>query len=249
MSSLGFFFICLASALTTSVFAQGTNPNEDLIKSGNYNIQNCDAGKSGSMAEELQTLLPMIKKNLQAVRNDAALGTKSQHGFSALFKSDANIDHVSATYRRMALGFPVNLPPPRPGSRRNPALSIASPTILCIKPEAQPNVARGCRYNPEFASILEDQYVQLCPSFWEFDDEPESSHCPRLWRNTLFPNNDALSKNKEAILVHELAHLYGIHRLPKVESETYALVDAVKLSEADSLLNAANFAFYYAGKH
>lgn len=239
-SFIVFLYCLLAYPFSNPVLSKAL----DVARSGNYVIRNCNAGESGSMAEQLQTLLPQIYDNLQGVIADAALGTNSQHGFSALFKKNDSIDFVQGIFKAMAAGKPV--PIHTEGRTTNPLLNLGWPTIVCVDPEEQPNIARGCA--TELVPAGNDgQYVMLCPLFWEIEKEAASWDCPRVRRNTLTPNDDTLAVNQQAALVHELAHMYGV-TLPNKDDESYRIGDAVDLDEENSLQNAANFAYFYAGK-
>ena len=96
----------------------------------------------------------------------------------------------------------------------------------------------------------------LCPSFWQLPLLPDKQLCPKLRRNTLTPNDARLTLNAQTQLVHELAHLQGVGggggsnglNWQNGDYEPYLIQDAVALSANDSVNNAQNFAFYFAGE-
>lgn len=96
----------------------------------------------------------------------------------------------------------------------------------------------------------------LCPVFWKLHFGPDHRMCPRLRKNKLTPNGDVLTYNAQSQIVHELAHLYGVgigggkdpYGYRKGNYEPYLIQETVDLNAADSVNNAQNFAFYFAGK-
>lgn len=240
---------CLGLALSFLIVA--LSQSLDHVSSGRYQIRNCDAGRTGSMAADLQALLPQIYDNIQAVITDVKLGTASRHGYAAFFHNNNNIDYVQDIFMKIAAGSLVPLHNAE-GRTTNPILNMGLPTIVCIRPgdPAVSGLYEGCKDLSNIAGH-KDNFILLCPSFWEFDDEPESFDCPRLRKNTLTPNDETLANNKQATLVHELAHLYGVTsglRWQDGHFEAYKVRDATDLDEKDALKNAPNFAYYYAGR-
>ena len=82
------------------------------------------------------------------------------------------------------------------------------------------------------------------------EQTPATSDCPRVRRNRLTPDDDMLTMNQEAILVHELVHLYGVRPFAswlQGDFESYKVGECVNLESSVKLTNAANFAYYYSG--
>ncbi|KAL6719042.1 hypothetical protein ACLMJK_003277 [Lecanora helva] len=201
------------------------------------------------MAADLQATLDRIWSNLQVVIEDAGRGTASQYGFETFFHGNNNIPYVQKVYRSIAKGYPVKQE--TRGRAVNPLLNLGFPTIVCIQP-GDPETAiphATCETEPwMLAARASDNFIALCPSFWELDSEATIDKCPRLRRNTLFPDSDALTSNQEALLVHELSHMYGVVPLKSFYEgvhETYAVREAANLDERSALRNAPNYAYYY----
>ena len=222
---------------------------EDTIGTGNYLIHLCSSGGSSSNASYLQQLLPQIQINLQAVIADAKQGTASRHGYGALFKTDENIEKVMSTYQDMSNGSDILLHT-MPGSPR-PGLLATRPTFVCINdiPETEAFYEACMNNNTDtpLTHLADSGLVILCPLFWEQRKAAVARiDCPRLYGNSLSPNSMQLSLNQEAMIVHELAHLYAdVNGWP---NEIMNVQDAVNLNASASLSNANNYALYYAGQ-
>jgi len=136
------------------------------------------------------------------------------HGYSAFFKTTENIQNITAIYQNMAAGSLVSKIHESPGRNINP-LNLAWPSLVCIQegdPATAEYYAAGTTgpLGGRLIAGIAAQYVMLCPNFWVLPEEPEISRCPRVRRNTLTPNDDALVLNQQTQLVHELTHLYGV---------------------------------------
>lgn len=236
--------------------------DKSVVFSGEYQIIKCNAGQPNSMASKLQTLLPKIWTNLQGVLADAAKGTSSTHGYSAFFKTNDNLQTVQTAYQNMAAGKAVSVTASSTSQGRNiNPLNLARPSIVCLQ-EGDPSTAEqylACTTGPLAGHLLAGtaaQFVMLCPNFFVIPEEPNVGACPRLRRNTMTPNDDSLVLNQQTQLVHELAHVYGIgggvdgrgRNWRQGEYEPYLLQEVIDLNASDSVNNAQNFAFYYAGK-
>ena len=251
MPSMELSYWLLAFVFAQTIFSQAQN--QDVTTSGTYIIKECGVGVAGSHAAQLQALLPNIYAKLQEVIADASLGTNSQHGYATFFQTNDNIQHVQGIFRNIANGPPIGLPK-SPGRATNPLLNFGWPTIVCIE-DGNPSVAGimdGCKIG--INAGIQDNFVALCPVFWDLQPSAASGlggDCPRVRRNTLTPNDDTLAVNQEGVLVHELAHIYGVKSDLKWQDgdfETYNIGDVADLGEADALVNAANYAYYYSGK-
>lgn len=251
-------FLCLFSN-TWQILAQ---VDMSIVGSGHYQIIKCNAGQTDSMALKLQTLLPEIWNNLKAVIADATAGTSSNHGFSAFFKANDNIQTVQNVYQNMAAGNPVsvNANAVSKGRNINP-LNLAWPGLVCVQ-KGDPSTLEHylvCTTGDlagRLVAGIAGQYVMLCPAFWTLPESPYIDNCPRVRRNTLTPNDESLVLNQQSALVHELAHLYGVEGGGQTlggdwqegNYEPYLLQDCVDLSATDSANNAQNYAYYYAGQ-
>jgi len=249
MSPLSFMHLLL----TLIVLQLRLGQSLDHTSSGNYQIRNCNAGRPNSQAAELLNLLPQIYDNLVAVIEDAKKGTASDHGYEAFFHNNNNVPYVQSIFTKIAKGVPVPLQNTE-GRATNPLMNLGWPTIVCIQPGDPETLGlkSGCDEHSNVPAGTQDNYVVLCPLFWESDKEAESFDCPRVRRNTLTPNDDDLVRNQQAVLVHELVHVYGVvnHlRWQDGNFEKYKLRDAADLDEEQALRNAPNFAYYYSGQY
>ena len=249
MCSLRIAYLLRILSLLQLVFAQ----NLDLARSGLYLIRNCNAGQTGSKAEYLQNLLPQIYANLQRVIADTELGDHSTHGFEAFFHSNDSIPFVKGVYQDIATGSFIKTAMNTGGRALNPLFDYKFPTFVCIQ-DGDPQTAgmrSGCDKNFNVPAGVQDNFIILCPLFWEYEPAAESFSCPRVRRNTMTPNDDSLALNQQALLVHELSHIYGVRpdgRWQDGVMESYKIRDAFDLDEEAALKNAPNFAYYYAGK-
>ena len=250
-SAMTAFLLQLIFLLVALLFIQPSQAQLlDHTTSGSYQIRNCNAGQINSKASALQALLPQIYNNLQAVIADAELGNSSHHGFASFFYENKNIPYVQGVFKNIAAGDP--LPLAGEGRAINPLLRLGLPTIVCLQPGYQETAGlhTGCIENPNVPAATSGNFVVLCPSFWDLENEPQPYQCPRVRRNTLTPNDDSLVKNRESILIHELLHVYGLNpnsRWQDGDYEEYFVRDATDLDEEDGMKNAANYAYYYAG--
>lgn len=228
--------LCIFSlALLKSIIA------EDTVSSGNFLIHLCNSGQPDSEASKLQELLPQVYNGLQKVIADLQLGTASEHGYSTFFKDDSSIAEVQSVYQSMAAGAGVVL-----GRGRNiDPISIRHPTYICANNvPATDLLYQYCMSAPNspLMSWLNTELMPLCPLFWTIKKQAMLSDCPLVVANTLTPNDDRLLQNKEALLVGNLVHLY--HDF--LEELVVKITDASELSTSESLVNAPNYALYYA---
>lgn len=222
---------------------------EDTVSSGNYQIHLCNSGLPDSHASYLQVLLPQIYTNLQAVITDAQLGTASKRGYGAFFKTNDSIGQVIEMYQKMADGADI-LVPSVPGDSK-PGMSLEKPSFFCVNEDVAGVLAydQCLKENPNFPLVYweDSEDIVLCPLFWQHQETAVSRiDCPRLRGNTLSPNNDQLSTNQQALIVHGLVHLY--QNITKSPSDVLNIQDAVNLDAKASLVNANNYALYYAGQ-
>ena len=245
--AFGLLFSLLLTASTVTHAGTGV---DDTVSSGNYMIHLCNSGEPNSNASYLQDLLPQIYSNVQAVIADARLGIASKRGYGAFFKTDENIEEVIRVYQHIAAGSDVMIKSV-PGSKL-PGLLVARPTLVCINdvPETA-SIYHNCTYDYPDTPLVHwegSDLIALCPKFWSEKQKPTARiDCPRLRGSALSPNSMALSVNQEAMIVHQLVHMYqNVTRYP---DEKMNIQDAVDLSAAASLANANNYAFYYAGQY
>ena len=213
---------------------------EDTVSSGNYLIHLCNSEQPNSEASKLQDLLPQVWDGLQMVMADVQKGTDSLHGFSTFFKEDSSKADVLRVFQQIAAGADVISGHGRKLARR--------PTFICTDklPETS-SLYQKCIENENTAlmSWRYTEFVPVCPFFWEIKNKATLSDCPLLVSNTLTPNDNRLLTNQEALLVGVLVTLYRETNRTLITTIT----DVSQLDTSQSLLNAPNYALYYAGGH
>lgn len=228
-------FKCLSLWIFALVLLQPISA-EDTVSSGNYIIHLCNSGQPDSEASKLQDILPQVWDGLQKVISDLE-GTTSQYGYSAFFKDDSNKAEVLQIYQRMAAGANVYVGLDHISRKR--------PTFACANNVPETELAyRNCKPKTPLMSWVYTEFIFLCPLFWNMKPQTLPSDCPLVVRNTFTPNDDRLLQNQEALLVGSLVHLYHDFDSHIVVTIT----DASELSASRSLLNAPNYALYYAGE-
>lgn len=225
----------------TAAFLHFAHTQENSVWSGHYAIRYCGSGP-GSKAAKLQALLPVFWNYLQHVLTDMQQGTGSK-AYRAFFKSQGNAARVENIFRRMANGDNILIPGNGPILTR-----LLRPSILCLD-HSIPNyegLKAVCDLGFPPATIVPNrELVVLCPGFWELDEEPYYSECPRVRRNRFSPNDHRVMYNMFGTFVHEFAHAY----LGNWDTnETYKVMDAAELSAEISLKNANNYALYAASE-
>ena len=174
------------------------------------------------------------------------LGTASTYGFTAFFKTNNNRPAVQQVFQNMALGAPV----PLGGfdAEFYGGQSTAPPTFICLD-QGNPDTLvmwNFCQNHPAVAAFQlgGSNWITLCPYYWTLGGIPAARQCPSVVNNELTPNNAILVWNQFGVLVHELAHMYGV----QTDEETFMIQDAVNLDATQSVANAQNYAMYAAGR-
>ncbi len=227
-----------ASLLCQAVFAQ-----ENLVRSGNYEIRFCGKGP-GSKAAQLQRLLPQFWDDLQLVLADLERGNASK-AYRAYFKFQSNAAYVESIFQAMADGAPVQIPPLRGSPSKQSHRT--RPAIVCLDPKIPNLETLSAVCVQAAASILPNNHiVLLCPAFWQgMKLRPLRRDCPRVKGNKFVPDDYRVAYNQFSVFVHEFTHAYTQNWDTK---ETYRPTAAVKLSAALSLRNPNNFALYAASE-
>ncbi|KAL6719816.1 hypothetical protein ACLMJK_001737 [Lecanora helva] len=241
------FHILLPFFLAVTGCTYAASDMGDIASSGNYLIHLCNANQANSHASYLQQILDQIYTNVQAVIADAHLGTASKRGFGAFFKTDENIDEVIRVFEHIAAGTDIMIES-IPG-RGLPSHLPAKPTLVCINdiPETA-SVYHNCVVDFPGTPLVhweESDLIALCPDFWKEEKVAVArTDCPKLRGSNLSPNTDKLSRNQEAMIVHELVHIY--QNVTQYPDEVMNIQDAINLNATSSFSNANNYALYYA---
>ena len=234
----------ILGSLSSWIFALSLLPSirtEDTVNSGNYLIHLCNSEQPNSQAAELQILLPQVWKGLQRVIADLQKETGSLHGYNTFFKNESSKTEVLEVYQEMADGAGIHI---RGDTNR---MRMRYPTFICANNVTVTELFyRYCvrRPNTALMSWRRTEFMPLCPYFWEVKSRPSLSDCPLVVANTLTPNDDRLLNSQEALIVGALVHLYHNNN----EELITAITDVSELDATQSLLNAPNYAFYYAGR-
>lgn len=107
-----------------------------------------------------------------------------------------------------------------------------------------------CQPDPHFSAgaLRDTEYIFVCPQFWHaFSAAPLAENCPDIQNNKMVPNWDKFSDSMYGIIIHELAHVYGIYHDVDMK-EVYNIQDAADLRASYQIKNAANYAFYASGE-
>ena len=233
----------LSSSLSPCLFALALLQSvtaEDTVSSGNYLIHQCNAGEPNSLASKMQDLLPQVYDGLQKVIADLNQSTGSLHGYSVFFKNDSSKGEVLQVYQKMAAGASVA------GSQKGS--SPRHPTFICARNVPGTDLLYQFCAKHENAALMTWTHTELmpiCSRFWSIKSKSKLRDCPLVVANTLVPNDDRLLRNQEALLVGILVHLY--HNVDQGLITT--ITDISEMDASESLLNAPNYALYYAGRY
>lgn len=216
-------------------------------------------------ARHLRGLLADLREKLHDSHDEAYKGVQTQ-AFRALFKTDDNIQTVVNVYDGILSG---KTPAYRGSSNvREADHSIEFKCIDSIK--TSPRDWGVCKAGA--AAFYDDEIdpytIRLCPLFFRTRSSfPDGGFCPHYLRigSWMFPDSEPSFKfGQLETLAHELAHIYlgpnflgaltydpvtgQLHPVPGVPGEAYRTRDSIKLSAADSVKNADNFAIFLAGE-
>ena len=239
----------LSHYLRTPQLSACQNPQTESIRWNGYDIMLCGNPHDPiGKANKLLGFLFAMKEEVEKLITDAQLGTRSQHGFTAFFKSNRNIAKVVAAYRNIADGNPVIVSGGRAAGRGN---WTPQPVFMCInKGDAMtaPILAQCRQRNLEPVFIKPGiEGIMVCPQF--FDDlGHDSQPCPDLGPDGKFKAGDlGLIHGKYAYVVHMLIRMYDRAAAENVR-EAESMQDAVELTSRESLRSAVNFGYYAGGE-
>ena len=229
----------------------------DITASGNYNIVYCNSQSThtrSNKARLLKTLLPLFTTVLEQLLNDVKLGTRSPHGFRALFKTSLNKKIVSSVFQKILNQDPINLITER---AQYLGTSTAYPTFVCLEP-GNPHTSQALAWCQEdedtkLTTAPGWEAIFICPHFWNLPASAHLNQCPTVGADNKMvenPDEPGLAETMYGAIVHELVHMYYHKTASLVErvTETYDLQACVDLSAKDSVLNANNYAYYASGR-
>lgn len=197
-----------------------------------------------------------MRSNLRdKLRLDLTDNLRTSPAFRAFFKSPKSGDYVKNTFQTIHLG-------PRIAVGQNPPTAI---TMVCLPNNKTENQAiqQVCIDQPDITLF----YVEGSPELWICERAflewipaaPTHTSCPMLGEDgKMNLREDGLAgpegmlplhANRQTIIVHELAHFYSEFDFPvSDDGEVYDTQACAELPDVDQLMNAQNYALYYAGK-
>ena len=170
----------------------------DITSSGKYNMIFCDAdGQGDTKARMLKALLPMFDSQLDQLLLDAQLGTRSTHGYEALFKSRRNKKIVKSVFQKIRNADLIPL-----DAKRGAHLGItsAAPMFVCIEPGngktadllASCNAGAGTGRSSTLFTTGEEA-IFICPVFWRLPAGLRRDQCPTVVNNKVVGTDELVS--------------------------------------------------------
>ena len=217
----------------------------DSAKSGNYLIVYCNANTPGSQAAHLQTLIPYMQSNLEAVLTDLDRGTASP-AFRAFFKTNNNLESVRQVFTDIINGSKILTVK----SVQDETGVLRPPTLVCADTD-EPGLDHLLDDCDSFARpwsyiFQPTKLVSICPIFWTLPRIARRAACPRIAKGKVLTEPMSLMITQYVVLVHELVHIYN--KFDDSRQEMYGFDDVVGLDATRSVENAQNYAIYAAGQ-
>ena len=233
---------------------------KDSARFGNFHLYNCGPSGQGAdpYSEQIRRTITRMSLNLVDVLYDVERhGARSRYGFDALFTSSRETHQVAAIFEKILVGEAVSLQPfaIESGAMTEPNDKPNRVRLYCFRPDVMDDVSqfgyRKCEENPGWVGfwMAGSSSIGLCPLFFNnIQTSPTSEDCPSFSSSGSLLSNfqTRLTANREAILIHELAHLYIGHDSNEAEAQT--LQESMDLTVADQVKNAANYAYFYSCK-
>ncbi|KAL8880644.1 MAG: hypothetical protein Q9192_007975 [Flavoplaca navasiana] len=191
----------------------------------------------------------ILKPGLEAVIADARQGLRSQHGYTAFFKSATKIRQVILRYQALVDVNPVIVSPERAKVINT---HTAQPRFQCIN-ESDPKTAETMeqckRINQPMIVHRGTERISLCPLFFKLFTYP-SKPCPILGGNGRFmPDDGRLMMDAFPYTVLALMQIYNREMGEAMTSGTgYDMQHAVDLDARQSLHHPENYGYYAGGK-
>ena len=196
-----------------------------------------------------------MKQQLEHVIADANLGTNSQHGYAAFFKSNRNIGKVVAMFEKFVHAWPIivdeDRAPLTEAQTRTP-----QPRFTCFDETDAKNAAflHECTDQPDkdqqFVLIRPGAEIMVvCPNFFTARRFPwPGRNCPELKNGKFKIGDEKLMKGLFAEMVYALVLLYD-RGIREDWTHRWDMQYAVELSSRHSLGFAENYAYYAGGKY
>ena len=217
----------------------------DSAKSGNYLIVYCNANTPGSQAAHLQTLIPYMQSNLEAVLRDLDRGTASP-AFRAFFKTNDNLKSVRQVFTNIINGSKILTVK----SMQDETAVLRPPTLVCADTDEPglDHLLDDCNsFTRPWSYIFQPtRIVSICPIFWTLPRIARRAACPRFANGNVLTEPMSLIMTQYVVLVHELVHIYN--QFDDSWQEVYGFDDVVGLDAIRSVENAQNYAIYAAGQ-
>ena len=195
-----------------------------------------------------------MKPQLERVIADASLGTHSEHGYAAFFKSNSNIRKVVAMFERLVDAAPIIV-----DEDRVPLTSTKTrtpqPQLMCFNEADAKNAAllQACNKSPQKDRQLVliwpgTEMMIMCPTFFTVKQYPAAGAlCPELKDGKFKSGDAALLKSAFAYVVYAFVNLYDRSMMGDW-TEKWDMQYAVELNSRQSLRSGENYAFYAGGK-
>ena len=196
----------------------------------------------------------LAKAAANVARFDSILGTRSPHGFTAMFKEDVWKNNVwlylSSVYENNGLR----------GLRPDPA-HATPPRLVCVQPNSA-TIYKSLQltYDPwerchsqqtrHPASLnafytFGTAYIFLCPDFLNQPLAPLGNHCPTVENNVFLDNAFAFYQDYQMYtLMYQLIRFYLQENT--LRSELFGMNNCVGMSAESSARNPTNFVLYTA---
>ena len=224
---LGLALLTFTTALHPSVLSQElsareivdvnfTQIGENVYQFNGYDISECGSPHDPkSKAKYILGFLFQMKSQLERVIADARLGTHSEHGYAAFFKSNRNIRKVIAMFERLVDATPIIV-----DEDRVPLTSAKTrtpqPQLKCFNEADVKNAAvlQACNKSPQkdrqLVLILPGtEMMIMCPTFFTVIQYPAAGAlCPELKDGKVKSGDAALLKSAFAYVVYALVNMY-----------------------------------------
>ena len=255
------FYTTAAPTNSPSEHADGTYSavsawSGKMVRFHGYDLYDCgDPSDITSKANKMLFFLGEMRSQLKKLIADAQKGTRSQHGFAALFKTDRNIGKVVRTFEPLVEAYPIIVDEDRVsrtvGHSRTP-----QPVLMCINEgdDQTATTMKACMTGSLTTPLIISpgkEVMAICPDFFSIRPYPKGAPaCPRLEGGRFKYSEVLLMGGLYAYVVFALVTMYNRDLYESYYGSAYLqdMQYAVDLGVRDSVLNAASYGFYAGGK-